>query len=99
MSNYVWQKFHMAAEMLRNAEDMRDALANAYAMELTLLDDADLPEEYEDRIASLLDSLDLPEEVDTISGMGRAQSMANSLSDEELDEIVEEIFDLENELS
>ncbi len=98
MSNYAWQKFHMAAEMLRNADDIKDALANAYSMELSLLNNADLPEEFEDRIMWLLNSLKLPDDVDSITGMGRAQSMINSLSDEELDEVVEEIFNLENEL-
>lgn len=98
MSNYARQKIHMAAEMLRNVEDVRDALANAYAMELSKLDEADLPEDYEDRIESLLDWLSLPEEVDTIDSMGRAHAMVNALSDDEIDSVVDEIFELEDEL-
>jgi hypothetical protein len=98
MSNYACQKIHLAAEMLRNSNNERDALANAYAMELSKLSEADLPEGYENRINSLLEALELPGEIETISGLGRAHSMVNSLSDDDLSEIIDEIFDLENEL-
>ena len=95
MNQYVFQKIHCSAEIIRNSNDGRTGLCKALEMELSNIDVGNLPVKYEDRISSLLKKLTLTDEIPTINGMGRAQAMVNFLNDEDINSITKEIFELE----
>lgn len=99
MSDYAWEKFHLAAEMLREDGDKRDKLAEAFAQEIGLIKEEDVPTDHKEKIDFIFDQLSLPEKVETLSRMAHPHHAVKTLSDDEIDAIIKTIFELESALN
>lgn len=99
MSSYAWEKFHLAAEMLRQDGDKRSKLAEAFAHEIGQLKESDIPQCHRETIDSIIDRLTLPDNVETISRMAHPHNAVKYLTDDEIDEVFQAIFKLEVDLN
>lgn len=96
MSCYAWEKFHLAAEMLRDATDKRLALSEAFTQEIAMIREEDVPPEHKEKIDFIFNKLSLPDNVETLSGVPRHHHLVYTLSESEIDAIINAIFELES---
>lgn len=99
MNDYVWEKFHLAAEMLRQVGDKRNKLAEAFAQEISQIENEDVSADYKVKIDFIFNQLSLPAGVETISRMAHPHHAVSYLRDDEIDAIIKIVFELESALN
>lgn len=99
MSDYAWEKFHLAAELLRQDGDKRHKLAEAFAYEIAQIKEEDVPAAHKNKIDFISAQLSLPDKVETISRVAHPYLAVKTLNDDEIDELIKTIFELESELN
>jgi DNA polymerase III delta subunit len=99
MSSCAWEKFHLAAEILRQDGDKRSKLAEAFAHEIGQLKEVDIPQNNREIIGSIFDQLSLPDNVETLSRMARPHLAVKHLTDDQINAIIEAIFKIEGALN
>lgn len=95
MSSYAWEKFHLAAEILRQEGDKKNLLAEAFAQEICHIKEEDIPPKYRKEIDFVFERLSLPNNVETLSRMAHPHHAVQSLTDNEVIAVVQTIFELE----
>jgi ribosomal protein L12E/L44/L45/RPP1/RPP2 len=89
--SYGWQKFHAAIHSLTGSEPLSQRIINAYAYSLVHLKDEDVPSEMLKKFNQFKKNIT---SVEAKGDEGTIAATVNSLSDEQLQKVAEQIVSM-----